>query len=61
MALDSYKERQDDELQVLQSIFIDDFKDLRSKDAWKVYQYLHHYEPSALWILLLLIVCVLMI
>jgi len=36
MASESYKDRQNDELQVLQSIFMDDFKDLRIKDAWKV-------------------------
>ncbi|KAL3874664.1 hypothetical protein ACJMK2_037645 [Sinanodonta woodiana] len=36
MALESYKERQKDELQVLQAIFLEDFVDLRKKSAWKV-------------------------
>ncbi|KAH3854165.1 hypothetical protein DPMN_096704 [Dreissena polymorpha] len=36
MASESYKERQDDELQALHAIFMSDFKDLRQKDAWKV-------------------------
>jgi hypothetical protein len=36
MATDSYIERQNDELQVLQSILLEDFKDLRQSDAWKV-------------------------
>jgi len=36
MAAQSNKERQDDEIQVLQAIFMDDFHDLRQKDAWKV-------------------------
>ncbi|XP_045185726.2 eIF-2-alpha kinase GCN2-like [Mercenaria mercenaria] len=36
MTTDSYKERQNDELQVLQSILLEDFKDMRQTDAWKV-------------------------
>ncbi|KAL4238496.1 Eukaryotic translation initiation factor 2 alpha kinase 4 [Mactra antiquata] len=36
MTSESYKERQDDELQALQAILMDDFKDLREKDAWKI-------------------------
>ena len=30
------KERQEDELQVLQAVFMSDYEDLRTKDAWKV-------------------------
>ena len=30
------KERQEDELQVLQAVFMGDYEDLRAKDAWKV-------------------------
>ncbi|XP_052767751.1 eIF-2-alpha kinase GCN2-like isoform X2 [Mya arenaria] len=36
MAVQSYQERQNDELQVLQSIFMEAFRDLRLKNAWKV-------------------------
>ncbi|XP_064621826.1 eIF-2-alpha kinase GCN2-like isoform X2 [Lineus longissimus] len=35
---DSFKERQIEEMEVLQAVFMDDFKDLRKKDAWKVYR-----------------------
>ncbi|XP_060076346.1 eIF-2-alpha kinase GCN2-like [Ylistrum balloti] len=35
---DDFSERQEDELQVLQAIFMDDVEDLRTRDAWKVKQ-----------------------
>ena len=50
MATESYKERQEDELQVLQSIFMTDLKDMRENDAWKVYwlevSYWNHLKNS---------------
>ena len=33
---DALRERQEDELQVLQAVFMDDYVDLRKNDAWKV-------------------------
>lgn len=32
----SYVERQEDEVQFLQCVFMDDFEDLRNHDPWKV-------------------------
>lgn len=33
---ESYEERQRDELEFLQFVFVNDFEDLREKDTWKV-------------------------
>ena len=33
---DALRERQEDELQVLQAVFMGDYVDLRTNDAWKV-------------------------
>lgn len=33
---ESYEERQRDELEFLQFVFMNDFEDLREKDTWKV-------------------------
>lgn len=34
---ESYEERQRDELEFLQFVFMNDFEDLREKDTWKVW------------------------
>ena len=39
---DLLKERQEDELQVLQAVFMGDYEDLRTKDAWKVMKLCSH-------------------
>lgn len=48
MASELYKERQQDELQVLQSIYMHDFNDLRTKDAWKVSVIILYYFAFSL-------------
>ena len=46
---ESYEERQRDELEFLQFVFMNDFEDLREKDTWKVWLHI------SLLLLLLLI------
>ena len=36
MEVQSYEERQEDELEFLQCVFMNDFEDLRKKDSFKV-------------------------
>lgn len=36
MAAESFRERQEDELQVLKSVYMEDVVDLRERDSWKV-------------------------
>ena len=36
MEAQTYEERQEDELEFLQCVFMSDFEDLRKKDSWKV-------------------------
>ena len=36
MDVQSHEERQEDEVEFLQSVFMHDFEDLRAKDSWKV-------------------------
>ena len=40
-----YFERQEDEVEFLQCVFMNDFEDLRNKDPWKVLRDSHiHYK-----------------
>ncbi len=36
MESETYLERQEDEVEFLQCVFMNDFEDLRNKDPWKV-------------------------
>ena len=36
MDTQSFQERQEDEVECLQFVFMNDFEDIRSKDSWKV-------------------------
>ena len=36
MEIQSHEERQEDEVECLQFVFMSDFEDMRAKDTWKV-------------------------
>lgn len=39
MEAQSHEERQEDEVECLQFVFMNDFEDLRKRDSWKVLHY----------------------